>query len=155
MNNELRRLECKRRVQQRLEEVITACNKGDTEELKSLMVSSLMTEDEFNTLCKGDGELINDEGMFLCNGYTFQISQDFAYSALEPTPTDRYIIWGFAKYSAEENIEENIVDIVYWTWGSPFIGDKIIDSVLEKCKDWTIRAKKQGHESYMEESWIK
>lgn len=38
---------CKAKAAKLYENVITACNKGDTEELKALMVCSLMTEDDF------------------------------------------------------------------------------------------------------------
>lgn len=43
--NEVRVIECKRRAQQRLEDVITACNKGDTEELRAQSSNGMWTHD--------------------------------------------------------------------------------------------------------------
>lgn len=140
--NEVRAIECKRRAQQRLEDVITACNKGDTEELRALMVCGLMTDELFNKL-KPDGELINDEGMFRCDGWYFQLSEDFAYSAVEAKSTDRYIIWA---YCIDGDLP--IADIAYWQWGSPFTGDNISEDVLEQCRKWIEKAKSQGYKPH-------
>lgn len=142
--NEIRAIECKRAAQKRLEDVITACNKGDIEELKFFMVSGLMTEEEFDTLCKRDGEFLNNEGVFRCDGWYFQLSEDFAYSAIEAKSTDRYIIWA---YCIDGDLP--IADIAYWQWGFPFTGDFISgnfisEDVLEQCRKWIEKAKLQG-----------
>lgn len=138
--NEIRVIECKKVAQERLEDVITACNKGDIEELKSFMVSGLMTEEEFDTLGKFDGEFLNNESVFRCDGWYFQLSEDFAYSAIEAKSTDRYIIWA---YCLDNDMP--IADIAYWQWGSPFNGDKINESVLVMCRRWIEKAKLQGY----------
>lgn len=138
--NEIRAIECKRAAQERLEDVITACNKGDIEELKSFMVSGLMTEEEFDTLCKRDGEFLNNESVFRCDGFLFQVSEDFAYSEREAKSTDRYIIWVYYKDG-----DMPLADIAYWQWGCPFTGDRVSDPVLTKCRLWTEKAKDQGY----------
>jgi hypothetical protein len=137
--NEIRAIECKRAAQKRLEDVITACNKGDVEELRALMVCGLMTDEEFDTLCKRDGELLNNESVFRCDEFLFQVSEDFAYSEREAKSTDRYIIWA---YCISNDIP--IADIAYWQWGCPFDGDRVSESVLTMCRRWIEKAKSQG-----------
>ena len=46
--------ECKAKAAKFYEDVVTACNKGDREELKALMLCSLMTEDDFQPVLGKD-----------------------------------------------------------------------------------------------------
>lgn len=141
--NEVRAIECKKAAQERLEDVITAINKGDIEELKSFMVSSLMTEEEFDTLCKRDGEFLNDESVFRCDGFLFQVSEALVCNEHEAKSTDRYIIWAYY-----EDGDMFLTGIAYWQWGCPFIGDKVSESVLDWCKKWIEKAKSQGYKPH-------
>ena len=141
--DEIRAIECKRAAQKRLEDVITACNKGDVEELRALMFCGLMTNEEFDMFSKRDGEFLNNESVFRCDGWYFQLSEDFAYSAVEAKSTDRYIIWAYCISN-----DMPITDIVYWQWGSPFTGDFISEGVLEQCRKWIEKAKEQGYKPH-------
>lgn len=149
--DKIRVIECKRAAQERLEDVITACNKGDIEELKSFMVSGLMTEEEFDTLSKRDGEFLNNESVFRCDDFMFQVSEAFAYSdreafvysERETKTTDRYVIWAYCL-----NNDTPIVDIAYWQWGCPVTDDKVSESILVMCRRWIEKAKEQGYKPH-------
>ena len=111
-----------------LDDVITVINRDDDQDLKALMTCSLMTEEEFDDLLlfKSDGEFLNDKGVFRCDGFYFQVCEDHELNQeKDAKPTDRFIVWGFAK-----DQDQSIVDPVYWTFGGPYINNKILDSVL-------------------------
>lgn len=143
--SEVRDTECKKRAQQRLEDVITAINKGDVDELKALMNCGLMTEEEFSTFGKSDGEFLNNESVFRCDDFMFQVSEAFAYSdhEREAKTTDRYVIWAYCL-----NNDTPIVDIAYWQWGCPITDDKVSESVLVMCRRWIEKAKEQGYKPH-------
>ncbi len=130
-----------------LEEVVTQCNIQDEGTLKTLFTCPLMTEENFDSLMKfgkeEDGKFLNDESVFRCDGWYFQLSEDFAYSQTETKSTDRYIIWA---YCIDGNLP--IADIAYWQWGSPFTGDNISEDVLEQCRKWIEKAKSQGYKPH-------
>lgn len=125
--------------------VITAINKDDEEELKGLMVCSLMSDEEFDAIvyAKEDGEFLDNESYFRCDGWYFQLSEDFAYSAVEAKSTDRYIIWAYYKDG-----DIALADIAYWQWGCPFTGDNVSEDVLEQCRKWIEKAKARGYKPH-------
>lgn len=83
--------ECKVIAAKRYEDVITACNKGDMEELKALMVCGLMTEDDFPPV-------LDDSCAFKYKGYHCWLSSCNAFTNKEQ------VFWTAAAWRNGEHI---------------------------------------------------
>ena len=143
----------------RLRDVITAANKADTEEMTSLMLSSVCGEEsEFTEQTKitlyGD----QTKGIyFMFNCYKFHITKDTEFNAIYTT--NMYHLWCLCDYF--KNVEDPVKHVhVTWLFGGDFLEEKhkafltgeitqqefeqyLWDEVHTYCSDWLEKNKEK------------